>query len=211
MSPDMGDKEEGKSTRIIIILSFSLLGLIALLIFFYKKLNRETNGEYTINNMVFKEGGLRDQTRSAVLTLETHLGVQLWPRGDTDEYGEEMQEVQDNEAQVEEGGSQGSDSEVEDEEGEEEEEEDEEEEEAQAGGGNRANENTGEKSVLLNQTEVKTNDKKEEEERNVREGGGEGEPSGGAGLLINLQQFSGSAIWSEDEGAEGKDKVVTAL
>lgn len=108
-----------RSDRTVLVLCFLLIGLIALLIFLYKKLNREADGKYTIRRMVYKEGGIRDQARRATLALETHLGVQLWPRSDNSEDGEEMQEVRDEEGRVEEGGSQGSDSEGDDQEEEE--------------------------------------------------------------------------------------------
>ncbi|XP_022616496.1 acidic leucine-rich nuclear phosphoprotein 32-related protein 2-like [Seriola dumerili] len=218
----MGDSDNPKSTTTIIILSISLFCLIALLIFLYKKLNREANGEYTIQRMVYKEGGVRDRVRGAALTLETHLGVQLWPRNDTDEDGEEMQvQVQDEEEQLEEGGSQESYSE-----GDDNEEED--------GGGDNAplcdktkgkgdgtsdektsldDSEAGEQTVLTDQSEAKeeTNEKREEKEEKVGEGEGKGEASGGAGLLIDFKQFSGSAIWSEEEGGGGTDKDVTVL
>ncbi|XP_056225337.1 ABC transporter F family member 4 [Seriola aureovittata] len=224
----MGDSDNPKSTTTIIILSISLFCLIALLIFLYKKLNREANGEYTIRRVVYKEGGVRDRVRGAALALETHLGVQLWPRSDTDEDGEEMQEVQDEEEQLQKGGSQESYSEGDDNE------EEEEEEEEEDGGGDNAplcdktkgkgdgtsDEKTslddseeGEQTVLMDQSEAKeeTNEKREEKEGKVGEGEGKGEASGGAGLLIDFKQFSGSAIWSEEEGGGGTDKDVTVL
>lgn len=159
--------------------------------------------------MVYKEGGIRDRVRGAALALGTRLGVQLWPRSDTDEDGEEMQEVQDEEGQLQEGSSQGSDSE---------------EEEEQCGetkgkGSDSSDDNSsledsegGEQTRLTDQSEAKgeTGEKGEEREK-AGDGDGKGEESGGAGLLINLKQFSGSATWSEEGGGEGKEGDMTAL
>ncbi|XP_058479904.1 retrotransposon-like protein 1 [Solea solea] len=194
------------SDRTVIILSVCLLGLIALLIFLYKKLNKENNSVYTIRNMVYKEGGLRDQVRGAAQAVGTRLGIQLWPRSDTDEYGEE---IQDEEGQVEEGDSQGSHSEGGDHEEEEEEEEDVEQhgEGETDGDGDHTSDDTtslesvevGEQTRLTGQPEAK---RKETEEKEAEEG------NKGPGLLIDLKQFSGSAIWS---GEEGGNRDVTAL
>lgn len=191
------------STRTVLVLFFCLIALIVLLILLYKKLNRVATGKYTIRRMVYKEGGIRDRVRGAAVALETRLGVQLWPRSDTDEDGEEMQEVQDEEGQLEEGGSQGSDSE------EEEEEKEEQCGEVKGKGGDSSGDNSsvetsegGEQTRLTDQPEAKgeMGEKEEEKEEKVGDGEGKGEASGGDGLLINLKQFSGSATWSEEGG-----------
>ncbi|XP_049923278.1 neurofilament light polypeptide [Epinephelus moara] len=191
------------SNRTVLILAFALIGLLLLLIFLYKKLNRDTNGEYTVKRMVYKEGGVRDRVRGAALALESHLGVQLWPQSDSEEDGEEMQEIRDEEGQVEEGGSQGSDSE-----GEDQEEDSAKEKEGDALGDNSSVQSSeaGEQARLTDQA-----DAKEEKEEKVGDGEGKGEASGGPGLLIDLKQFSGSAIWSEEEGCVGKDGDMTVL
>lgn len=207
-------QDKSKSTMTVLILFFLLIGLIVLLILLYKKLNKEANGEYTIRRMIYKEGGVRDRMRGAVLALETRLGVQLWPRSDTDEDGEEMQEVQDEEGQVEEGDSQQSDSEEDDQE---------EDEDGQCSetegkgddtsGGNSSLEcsKAGEETRLIDQSEAKgeTGENGAEKEEKVEDGEGKCEASGGTGLLIDLKQFSGSAIWSEE--GEGRESDVTAL
>lgn len=178
-------------------------------------LNKETDGEYTIRRIVYKEGGVRDQVRGAALALETRLGVQLWPRSDTDEEGEEMQEVQDEEGQVEEGDSQGSDSEEDDQgEGEDNVEPSG---KTKGSGGDTSDEDSSlegeegeEETVLIEQPNAEEK-KGEEQAGKVGDGEGKCEASGGTGLLIDLKQFSGSAIWSEEEGGEGKDIDVTPL
>lgn len=192
-----------RTTTTVLVLFFCLLGLIVLLFFLYKKLNKEANGEYTIRRMVYKEGGVRDRVRGATLALETRLGVRLWPGGDTNEDGEGMEEIQDEEGRVEDGGSENSDSEGGD--GEEEDEEDSVEQENGKGGDTDDNSSVvsseaGEEARLTDQSEEKVGD-----------GEGKAEASGGAGLLIDLKQFSGSAIWSEEGGGEGKESDVTAL
>lgn len=203
------------STKTVLILLFCLLGLIILLIFLYKKLNKEADGKYTVRNIMYREGGIRDQVRGAALAVGTSLGVQLWPGGETEEDGEEMQEIQDEEGQVEEGDRQGSDSEGDDqEEGDhsakhcdesEGEGEDTSDDDSDSEGSKQE-----EQAKLMDQQEAKGETEEEKEEK-VGEGEGKGEASGGAGLLIDLKQFSGSAIWSEEGGGEGKDGDVTAL
>lgn len=204
-----GSEKRLSSTWTLVILFFLLVGLVMLLIFLYKKLNRESNGEYTIWRMVYKEGGVRDQVRGAALALETRLGVQLWPHSDTEEYGSEMQEIQDEE--MEKGGSQGSDSE-----GDDHKEEDNVEQCGKTEGKESGTSDddsslegseAGERTRLTDQPERA--EKGEEKEERVGDGEGKGETSRGAGLLIDLKQFSGSAIWSEEEGGEVSD--VTAL
>ncbi|CAJ1086243.1 protein SDA1 homolog [Xyrichtys novacula] len=193
-------------TQTVLILFFILVALLFLLFFLYKKLNREADGEYTIQRMVYKEGGVRDRVRGVVLPLETRLGVQLWPRSNTDEDGEEMQEVQEEERQVEDGTScDGCDSEGDDQENEAEEERD-------AGAGGTSDDNSSLESSEAGETARLTDDpdtKEKKVEEKVEDGEGEGEASEGAGLLIDLKQFSGSATWSEN--GVYKDSDVTAL
>uniref|UniRef100_A0A8C9XK53 Si:ch211-119e14.1 n=1 Tax=Sander lucioperca TaxID=283035 RepID=A0A8C9XK53_SANLU len=134
----------------VLILFFCLIGLISLLIFLYKKLNREANGEYTVRRLVYKEGGIRDRVRGTALALGTR-------------------DTSDDNSSLE--GS-------------------------EAGGQARPTDQEEAKG----DTEEKVGDEE-----------GKGEASGGAGLLIDLKPFSGSAIWSEEEGGEGKDSDMTAL
>ncbi|XP_042367744.1 uncharacterized protein si:ch211-119e14.1 isoform X2 [Plectropomus leopardus] len=157
--------------------------------------------------MVYKEGGLRDQVRGAALALGSRLGVQLWPQSDTEEDEEEMQEIRDEEGQVEEGGSQGSDSE-----GDDQEEEDSEEQcdKAKGKGGDTTDDNSSVESSEAGE-QARLTDKADAKGETEEKVGDKGEASGGPGLLIDLKQFSGSAIWSEEEGGEGKEGDTTAL
>lgn len=185
----MADPGESSSNSTVLILFFLLLGLIALLIFLYKKLNKETNGEYTIRNMVYKEGGVRDQLRGVALALGTCLGVQLWPHDDR-----EMQEVRDEEAQVKNDDRQVSESEEKDGKAEEEDSDTSDDESHLEGS------EAGEEARLNDEPESK--EEEEEEEEKEKEDKTEGEGSGGTELLISLNQFSGSAIWSEEQVGE---------
>lgn len=192
------------STATVLTLFFCLIGLIILLIFLYKVLNKESNGEYTIQRIVYKEGGLRDRVRGAAMVVGTRLGVQLWPHSDSEEDGEEMQEIKDEEGQM------GKHSSEENESGEDEHEEEdnvEQSDEMKENGDDTSHDNSSlegldseEQASLIYQPEEKGGD-----------GDSKGEASGGAGLQINISQFSGSAIWSEEEGGEALVSDVTAL
>ncbi|XP_062300819.1 cyclin-dependent kinase 11B [Scomber scombrus] len=196
------------STTTVLLLFFLLIVLVALLIIFYKKLNKENNGEYTISRIVSKEGGLRDQVRGAATFLGTRLGVQRRPSYESEQDEEEMQ---DEEQHMGEHSSQGSDSE----EDEQEEEDDEEQPgETKRKGGCTSDDNSSyigsdleEEISLMGQSEAKG----ETGEEKGGDGDGKGEASAGGGLLINLSQLSGSAIWSDDKGDGAKVCDVTAL
>lgn len=175
--------------RTVLILFFCLLALMVLLIFLYKKLNKESNGEYTIRNIVYKDGGVRDQLRNVARALGTRFGVQLWPHDDM-----EMQEVRDEESQVQKGDSQVSESEEKDGKAEEEDGDSSDDESS------LEDSETGEEARLTDEPERGEKREEKEEKR-----GGEG--SGGAELLINISQLSGSAIWSE-EPARGFSEVT---
>lgn len=195
-----------KSTQTVLNLVFLLLALIVVLIFLYRKLNKDSNGEYTPRRIVYKEGGVRDQVRGTAIFLGTRLGVRLWPHGDSDEDGEEMQDISDEERQREEGSSQSDDNE-----------EGKQEKDSVvvkfAEGDESSDDSSSSEDSDEGEPEAKgeTGEEREEKEEKPGDGEGKGEKIGGAGLLINLNQLSGSAIWSEEEGGEGKDRNVTAL
>lgn len=186
------------ANRTVAILSGVLVLLVVLLVYFYKKLNKEANGQYTIRRMVYKEGGVRDQVRGAVLAVGTRLGIQLWHSGDSDKSGEEMQEIHDEEGELEKGGSERS--------------EGEEEEEGQCSdtvsrdSGTSADDSgseAGEDARLMDQPEeTEATKERVEKERGEEK---KDDASGSAELAIDLKQFSGSAIWSEEQTAEIND------
>lgn len=197
-------ENQSTSTRTVVILLFCLIGLIVLLVFLYKKLNQEANGEYTIQHLVYKEGGIRDVVRGAALTLWAHIRLQMRPERDADGC-----ESQDEEMNL--GGSQGSDSE-----GDYHEEEDNVEQCSKTEGSkdDTSDEDSsledaeaGEQTKLTDQPEQV--EKGEEKLEKVEDREGRGEASRGAGLLIDLKHFSGSAIWSEEGVSEVSD--VTPL
>ncbi|XP_053198939.1 acidic leucine-rich nuclear phosphoprotein 32 family member B [Scomber japonicus] len=189
------------STKTVLLLLSLLVVLIALLIFFYKKLNKENNGDYTIRHIVTKEGGLRDQVRGAATFLGTRLGVQRSPSYNSEQDEEEMQDEEQHSSQH---SSQRNDSD--------DDEQDEEDDEEQPGerkrkGGSTSDDDSShigsdleEEISLMGQSEATGGDED-----------GKGEASAGGGLLINLSQLSGSAIWSDDKGDEVKVCDVTAL
>uniref|UniRef100_A0A3B3YP45 Uncharacterized protein n=1 Tax=Poecilia mexicana TaxID=48701 RepID=A0A3B3YP45_9TELE len=198
----------------VVILSLVLLVLVVLLVFFYKKLNKEANNQYTVRNIIYKEGGVRDRVRAAALAVETRLGVQVWPRGHDEE--EEMEEIQDEEGAVDSGDSQhqsdGSGTDGEDEQ---------EEDSVDHSGSTKENEGddsdvegseAGEEDRLVDnkpeENEEVGGNSEEKQELKVE---GKAEASGGTGLLIDLKQFSGSAIWSEQNEDESQGGDVTAL
>lgn len=209
----MANSSEYKtSTPTVLILVFLLVCLVILLILFYKKLNKESEGKYTIRRMVYKEGGLRDRVRGAAVFLGDRLGVQLWPNSESGEDGEEMQEFGDEEGQTREHSSQGCDNE-------EDEQEEEEDNVEQSGERNGNRDDTSgdissffdsdmeERASLMDQLDAKGETGEKGEEKGG-DGDGKGETSGGAGLQITLSHLSGSANWSAGEGGVSD---VTAL
>lgn len=180
------------------ILACCLICLLLLLLFLYKKLNREADGEYTIRNIVYKKGGVRDRARGAAVAVETRLGIQLWPH--SDEEGEErsMEEGQASCSQ------QGDDTDG----------EDEQDQDSEDQSGSRQGEEgdkpsldssePGEQDRLLDNPEE--NDEREQKQEVPQDNA----EAVGTELQIDLVQFSGSVIWSE-EGDEGKSSDVTEL
>ncbi|XP_056156541.1 uncharacterized protein si:ch211-119e14.1 [Lampris incognitus] len=214
------------SFQIVLTLTLLLAVLVMLLIFMYKKLNKDTNGQYTIRRMIYKEGGVRDRMRSAAMALESFLGIQLWPCSRMrEEAGEEMCEVGHGAGDVE-MGNQLSESEAE-EEGEEKKEE----------GDERRVENSSsddyssmegcdlkERAKLKDQWEEEDRAeghvvrKQTAEKRNEHSESSEDDKCNQvekvrceSGLLIDLHQFSGSAIWSDESKNEDKGNKVTVL
>lgn len=188
-------------TNNIAILSVVLVLLLVLLVYFYKKLNQLANGQYTIQRLVYKEGGVRDQVRGVALVVWTRLGIQLWPRDESDKSGEEMQEINDEEGGLERGGSRENEGEAGDEENEEQCSDTE-----SRDSGTSADDSgseAGEDARLMGQPK----DAKVTEERADKEKAeeGNGEANGSSELAIDLKQFSGSAIWSEEQTAEVND------
>lgn len=192
--------ENAPSNTTVIILFLCLIGLIVLLVFLYKKLNKEANGEYTIQHLVYKEGGIRDQVRGAALTLWARIRLL---RPDQDANGCESEDEEMGQC-----GSQGSDSEGDN--------HDEEDDVEQCSKTEENKDDTSDEDSSLEDSEAEEQtklteqaEKGEEKLEKVEDQEGKGEASRGAGLLIDLKNFSGSAIWSEEGVGEVSD--VTPL
>lgn len=203
-TPGMANSEKDSSIWTVLILLFCLLGLIILLVFLYKKLNREAEGEYTIQRMVFKEGGVRDRVRGMALALESRLAVRLWPGRDENEFRVEMGGIEDEEGQAE-------DTHEEEDDAEQRSKTEEQQSTSSDDDSSLEDLESGEQIRLTSEPArvEKEEEKEEKKEEEAGAGGGKGEASGGAGLLIDLKQFSGSATWSAEEVSEVSD--VTQL
>lgn len=177
-----------------------------MLVHLYKKLNQQTNGQYTIRRMVYKEGGVRDQVRDVALVVGARLGIQLWRSGDSDKSGEEMQEINDEEGGLERGGSKESEDEGDDEEREEEQYSDTESRDSGTSADDSSSEAGEDARLIGQQKEVKVTEDGVEKERGEE---GNSDANGSSELAIDLKQFSGSAIWSEEQTTEVND--VTQL
>ncbi|KAG7273430.1 LOW QUALITY PROTEIN: hypothetical protein CRUP_023655 [Coryphaenoides rupestris] len=211
----MGDKEtilddkRTKSRTTVVLLFFFLLFLVLLLLFLYRRLNKKTNGQYTVRNMVLGEGGLRDGLAHAAFT---HLGIRLWADRDS----VEAERRSDNESEEAEEGEEGRRwrrgwGEEEEEGGVEEApvlkgREGDEEADASVHDDDlvtlqidelpSASETSKLIVVVATVEEVKKKDEEEEEEEEEEEQ--DQEQQQGAGLLIDLKKFSGGAMWAEE-------------
>lgn len=210
----MSDKNDGGSTLTILILCLILVLLVLLLLYLYKRLNNETKDEYTIQRLVFSEGGLRDRVRQGIAEVQTRIGDRI-----RSQPLDEEQALSNNED-----GNSGR--------------EEERDEEEDAGQGQRENENKTEEKEEEHQDHdssddyssidlrerVKQNNSNEEEMKEDEQEKQEVAKDEGkrddnkqeedvkneerVGLLVDLKAFSGSAIWSEEKKEETN---VTAL
>lgn len=140
---------------------------------------------------------MRDQMRGVALVVGTRLGIQLWPSDNSDRGGAELQEINDEEGGLERGGSKKSEDEGGDEEREEEQCSDTESKDSGTSADDSYSE-AGEDAILMGQTkEAQVMEERVEKDR--------GEATGSSELAIDLKQFSGSAIWSEEQMEEVSD------
>ncbi|XP_067308097.1 protein tyrosine phosphatase receptor type C-associated protein [Pseudorasbora parva] len=200
------EKVSVDSTPTVLVLLVILIILAVALVYFYKKLNADTNGQYTVQRMVFAPGGLRDRLRQGVGVVENRFGVHIWPQprddeeniGDNDEEGGDHDKQNDSYAEGEQqenddGGDDSSDY-------------------SSVDLRERAKMQMEEKNEAEEEKEKQKEEKKEEEAA----AGGEDRSKEvkneeKVGLLVDLKPFTGSAIWSEESknGNEGND--LTAL
>ncbi|KAL0970362.1 hypothetical protein UPYG_G00240970 [Umbra pygmaea] len=212
----MTDFKDETSNHVVWILLALLFVVFVLLVYFYKKLNRQTDNQYTIHQLVYGEGGARDWVRDRVRRLEVLSGRRLWLLS---ENAMDAREEGDQEGYVEKG-SKGGESQNDE----------------QEGGGDESSDDYsslgGVDLVSKKVTDVKEerrgsrgsrgsrasrgsrgrrqDDHKDDGESEAGAAGGE--ESGRGGLLVDLHPFSGSAIWSEDKQEGGRDSEdVTAL
>ncbi|XP_064787827.1 uncharacterized protein si:ch211-119e14.1 [Oncorhynchus masou masou] len=210
-------RDETTSTRKVLITFFLLVFLVCLLVFLYMWLNRKTNGQYTVRQLVYGQDGARDRIMAGVRVLEVRLGRRLWPLG-ADEEAIREEEHKNEERDVERG-SEGRESEGEEEGDEREDRGDDSSDDYSSMEGCDLRERaklTCEKEEIREREEEREENMEEKweskEDGESDEGAVGGEKSGEGGLLIDLHQFSGSAIWSEDRSDGGRDKDdVTAL
>lgn len=173
----------------VIFLIFLLAILTVALIYLYKKLNRETDGKYTVHELVYGEDGARQRLQNGVQALESLLGIRLWPRKreaaegeDVEEQREEREEDRVEVPDIEQGH-----------------EHDEMSLDKKAEEEDSSDDYSSMEGVdLREKAKLKENMEEGEKEEEEREGGGAG--SGvAAGLLVDLKQFSGSANWQEEK------------
>ncbi|KAL2079111.1 hypothetical protein ACEWY4_024855 [Coilia grayii] len=220
----MGASNSSDTTCVVLL--FMLLILVSLLAYLYRRLNRDTSGQYTVREMVLGKDGLRDRVRSGVVVVETRLGVHLWPRPrprpSDEEAGEEGEEagsardsdVEEGQTQADEqkegaGGAEGGG-------GESEHEEEDSEDDYSSMEGTDLRERAKLIKDLDEQADEQEKDRqegggKEEGPRKEREEEEEEKEEENRGLLVNLQEFSGSAIWSEEKKEDDTDIDLTAL
>ncbi|XP_010886140.1 protein tyrosine phosphatase receptor type C-associated protein [Esox lucius] len=194
------------SNSVVWTLVIILVILVVLLVYLYKRLNRQTNDQYTIHNLVYGEGGARDRLRNWIRVLEVRFGRRLWLLNESE--GAAGEDEKDEEEDVERasvgGDSQGGD---------------------QEGRGDDSSDDYSSLEGCDLRERVKLAEGKEERGGSVgskpetsrdggecEEGAVGGQESGRGGLLVDLHPFSGSAIWSGDKGVgDGNMEDVTAL
>lgn len=196
------------NTPLVVFLVFLLIFLTLALVYFYKRLNRETNGQYALTKLVNEA---RERAQNAARPIESRLRGLLRSRTDEEEdEDEERGREEDDEKESRERVSlKDAENLTEDEQREEADSSDDyssmEGFQPQEGQPLQRGSDKGRKGKRASQekkeekkTEVaEATDEKKEEKQAEGEGG-----QAGAGLLADLKEISGSAIWA----AEGKNE-----
>ncbi|XP_016097560.1 nardilysin-like [Sinocyclocheilus grahami] len=183
------------NTATVLALLFIWIILVLALLYFYKKLNADTNGQYTVQRMVFAPGGLRDRLRQGVGVVENRLGVHIWPQRHDDE-----ENIGDNDEEDKEGEGRDKQNDSYTEEGEQQEHDD-----------DRDDSSDDYSSVdLRERAKMQMEEKEEKEEAAAGEEDKSQEVKNEekVELIVDLTPFTGSAIWSK-ENKDGND--LTAL
>ncbi|XP_066574687.1 uncharacterized protein LOC136764473 [Amia ocellicauda] len=179
------------STRPLIILILLLIFLLLLFFYCCRRLNKETQGAYSFKALRRAGGVAAERVAERVRALEDRLGVQLLPRGgEAEEQGEEEEE-------------------------EEEEREEESERDVEQGNVDSKDDCSSEDDYSsLEGCDLRERGRQRQEEEEEEEEEGDVRGKEGGGLLVDLKEFSGSAIWEgrgqeRDGGGERED--FTAL
>ncbi|XP_016330296.1 prostatic spermine-binding protein-like [Sinocyclocheilus anshuiensis] len=187
------------NTATVLALLFIWIILVLALLYFYKKLNADTNGQYTVQRIVLAPGGLWDRLRQGVGVVENRLGVRIWPQRHDDE-----ENIGDNDKEDEEGEGRDKQNDSYTEEGGQQEHDD-----------DRDDSSDDYSSVDLRERAKMQMEEKEEKEKQKEEAAaGEEDKSQEVKneekleLIVDLTPFTGSAIWSK-ENKDGND--LTAL
>lgn len=221
--PPLAMMSNNNADTTCLVLFFLLVILILLLVYLYRRLNRDTNDQYTIRKLVLDEGGLRDRVRSGVVAVETRLGVHLWPRprpssDDEEEVIGDGQPLKDRDVETGQSpsdncnqgdGDQGK--------GEHDEGDDSEDDYSSMDGTDLR-----ERANLMKDVEDEDNNqegerrkeggrKEEESDKGKEDEKEDGKSTENLGLLVNLQELSGSAIWSGENKDENESIDLTAL
>ncbi|KAJ8416479.1 hypothetical protein AAFF_G00357670 [Aldrovandia affinis] len=196
-------------TAVVVLFLFLTLIILAL-VYTYKRLNRETDGEYTLTRLINGQGGARERVQNAVSVVESRLGIQLRQRkrgdieggeGDEEEEDREQERVSEKNAEslAEDAQDEDSSDDYSSLEG-----CDLREKKRLQGGSEKSKE--GNRVSVGKKDEEKVEMTREKKEEKVMEGEENCQGGGvGGGLLADLKEFSGSAIWAEEKSAGEKD------
>ncbi|KAK1796959.1 hypothetical protein P4O66_008357, partial [Electrophorus voltai] len=191
---------ESNSTAVILYLLFLLIALVLLLFYLYKRLNRDTDGQYTIQHLIFSPGGLRDRVIQGVQAVESRVHdlrsrLQI---PDEEEGNAENDEVGNGERKQEEAEKGRTQNDTNGEIKEEQNQDNSSDDYSSIDLRERVKENNNKK------VDNKEEDKKEESEDRAKENdckqSEEVKNEERVGLFIDLKSFSGSAIWSGEKG-----------
>ncbi|KAF4111441.1 hypothetical protein G5714_008472 [Onychostoma macrolepis] len=201
------DESNVHNTSTVIALLFIWIVLALALFYFYKKLNADTNGQYTVQRMFFAPGGLRDRLRQGVGVVENRLGVRIWPQQRDDE-----ENIGSHDEEDEEGEGQDKQNDSYTEEGEQQEHDD----DGDDSSDDYSSVDLRERAKMQMEKKEEKDEAEEEKEERKEKAAAAREEDKSEGvknpekveLLVDLKPFTSSAIWSE-ENKDGND--LTAL
>ncbi|TRY92547.1 hypothetical protein DNTS_029822 [Danionella cerebrum] len=171
--------QNSAESTILSLLFFWLL-LVLTLVFLYKKLNAQTNGQFTVQRLVLGPYGLRDRLRQAVGLVENRFAIRVWPRPrNDDDYDDEQEQENEEDGSID--LREKAKVEMEDE----------------------TRETSEPKEEVENLREELNEDEAEGEQEITEEVKNEEK----VGLLADVKPFAASAIWSE-ENKDGNDLTV---